>query len=163
VLTATTAADGTYKFANLRPGTYALNETQPSGYLDGKDTLGTQGGVLTNDHIAGIVLNQDVNGTNNNFGEVLPGDLAGFVFSDANNNGVKDPGEHGIGGVAITLTGTNDQGAVSLNTTTAADGSYKFDNLRPGTYAIQETQPANYLDGMDTIGSLGGNVSNDLF
>jgi uncharacterized repeat protein (TIGR01451 family) len=162
-LAATTAADGTYKFANLRPGTYALNETQPAGYLDGKDTLGTQGGVLTNDHIASIALSQGLSGTNNNFGELLPGSLAGFVYDDSNNNGVKDSGEHGIGGVAIMLTGTNDQGPVSLSTTTAADGSYKFDNLRPGTYAIQETQPANYQDGADTIGSLGGTVGNDLF
>ena len=30
-----------------------------------------------------------------------------------------------------------------------ADGSYKFDNLPPGTYSVRELQPAGYFDGGD--------------
>ena len=41
-------------------------------------------------------------------------------------------------------------------TTTGADGSYCFNNLPPGSYAISETQPAGYLPGLDTVGTLGG-------
>ena len=51
-LTTTTAADGTYSFSNLRPGTYQVNEIQPAVFLDGKDTAGTTGGTVTNDQIA---------------------------------------------------------------------------------------------------------------
>src|SRR5262249_59061692 len=36
-LTATTAADGSYSFKNLNAGTYALDEQQPNGFLDGHD------------------------------------------------------------------------------------------------------------------------------
>ena len=67
-----------------------------------------------------------------------------------------DPSEAGIGSVTLTLTGTNDLGnSVNATTTTAADGTYSFNNLRPGTYQVVETQPANYLDGKATVGSIG--------
>src|SRR5205807_1011143 len=69
-LTQQTAVDGAYFFSNLRPGTYTITETQPSGYLDGKDTIGSQGGVTSNDHFSSIALQQGVNGVNNDFGEL---------------------------------------------------------------------------------------------
>ena len=43
--TATTDANGAYTFANMRPGSYVLAETQPAAFLDGKDTPGTVNGV----------------------------------------------------------------------------------------------------------------------
>ena len=52
--TATSAADGTYTFASLRPGTYTLTETQPAGYLDGIDTAGAAGGTPANDSFSAI-------------------------------------------------------------------------------------------------------------
>ena len=37
---------------------------------------------------------------------------------------------------------TDDLGnPVTLTTTTAADGTYSFSNLRPGVYKVTETQP----------------------
>ena len=161
--TTTTAADGSYRFADLRPGTYTIQEAQPSGYLDGKDTIGTQGGVTSNDEFSNITLAAGQLGFNNNFGELPNASLSGFVYNDVDNDGIKDGGEAGIGGVQVTLTGFDDQGSVSRTTTTNFDGSYSFENLRPGTYTIQETHPLNYLDGKDTIGSQGGSTSNDRF
>ena len=43
-------------------------ETQPAGYLDGKDTAGSTGGTVTNDLISTISLGAGVSSTNNNFG-----------------------------------------------------------------------------------------------
>jgi protocatechuate 3,4-dioxygenase beta subunit len=159
--TATTAADGSYQFTGLRPGTYTLTETQPAGYLDGKDAVGSLGGTLANDQVSAIALGVGASGVHYDFGELLPASLAGYVYVDTKNNGTKDGGEAGIGGVTVTLTGTNDQSTVNLTTTTAADGSYQFTNLRPGVYTVTETQPANYLDGKDAVGSLGGTLAND--
>ena len=66
--------------------------------------------------------------------------------------------------MTVTLTGTDHLGnPVSLTTTTLGDGSYLFANLRPGTYTVTETQPAGYVDGRDTVGTLfGGTAGNDV-
>ena len=163
--TTSNASTGAYSFPNLRPGTYAIAETQPLGYLDGKDTIGTRGGSSTNDLFSAISLGAGVDGKDYNFGELNPSSLAGFVYADTNNDGIFQGTESGIGGVTVTLTGTDDLGnAVSLTTTsTAGTGAYSFMNLRPGTYVITETQPGGYLDGTDTIGTPGGIPTDDKF
>ena len=95
---------------------------------------------------------------------VPPSSLAGFVYFDANNNGIKEAREFGIANVTVTLNGTNDLGqSVLLVTMTAADGSYSFANLRPGTYMITETQPTAFITGKDTIGTLGGSTRRNEF
>ena len=91
---AITSALGAYSFTNLRPGTYTITETQPTGFLDGRDTQGTPGtGTAGNDKFTNITLAAGVAGANTNFGELAPASLAGFVYSDANNSGVLHTGE----------------------------------------------------------------------
>lgn len=158
---ATSDVNGAYSFTNLQPGTYTITETQPAGYADGLDTVGSLGGTLANDAISAIVLNNNGNGINYNFGEGCNGSLAGFVYCDTNNDGVKQAGEGGVPNVTIQLTGTDTQGPVNLSTATDANGAYSFSNLRPGNYTLQETQPAGFTDGMDAVGSLGGSLAND--
>ncbi|HEV3443366.1 MAG TPA: SdrD B-like domain-containing protein, partial [Gemmataceae bacterium] len=157
-LTTMTAADGSYQFSNLRPGTYTLSETQPAGYLQGKDTIGSAGGVESiKDQFSSIPLTTGSSGNNYNFAEILPAGIAGFVYVDANNNGVMDPAEAGIANVTVTLTGTDDQAnSLKQTTQTGANGAYAFGNLRPGVYAVTETPPISYNPGKIDVGSLGG-------
>ncbi|MEX2560496.1 MAG: SdrD B-like domain-containing protein [Pirellulales bacterium] len=163
-ISTTTDATGAYGFANLRPGTYEITETQPAAFLDGIDTIGTPGGTTADDVFAEILLPAGSDGVNNNFGELPPASLAGCVYLDINNNGLQNAGESGIFGVTILLTGTDDLGdAVNLSTMTDSNGHYSFGNLRPGTYRINEVHPAVFLDGIDTLGSLGGAMTNDQF
>ncbi len=162
----TTLADGTYSFADLLPGNYTITETQPAGWLDGLDSVGTQGGTTGNDVLSDINLAPGVNGTDNNFGELalVPSSLCGYVYYDKCNDGTKNSGDPGIACVTITLSGTDYLGnSVSETTTTASDGSYCFMNLVPGTYTLTETQPSGWLDGKDTIGSQGGTTGNNVF
>lgn len=158
---ATSDVNGAYSFTNLQPGTYTITETQPAGYADGLDAVGSLGGTLANDALSAIVLNNNGNGINYNFGEGCNGSLAGFVYCDTNSDGIKQAGEGGVPNVAIQLTGTDTQGPVNLSTATDANGSYSFSNLRPGTYILKETQPAGFTDGIDAVGSLGGTLTND--
>ncbi|MBD2490065.1 SdrD B-like domain-containing protein, partial [Aulosira sp. FACHB-615] len=64
--------------------------------------------------------------------------LGDFVFNDANNNGIQDTGEVGVGGVTVTLTGggadgiINGIGDTTVTTTTNASGNYNFAGLTPG-------------------------------
>ncbi|HUH56329.1 MAG TPA: SdrD B-like domain-containing protein [Rhodanobacter sp.] len=164
-VTATTTSDGSgnYSFGNLRPGTYKVTETPPAGFLPGKATAGsgtTAGGTAAadGDAIDGIILEESEQGTAFNFGELPPTGLSGVVYVDANRDGLHDAAETaGVAGVTITLSGTDDLGApVSLTTTTDAAGAYHFDNLRPGTYQIVETQPALWDNGGTNVGMVGG-------
>lgn len=87
------------------------------------------------------------------------GSIAGSVWVDHGQDGIRDGTDYGIGGVTITLQGVNDLGqTVVLTTATADDGSYSFAGLRDGTYTLLQTQPEDYTDGTDFIGSLGGDL-----
>jgi hypothetical protein len=161
----------------LKSGNYTIVQTSvPAGYIDGKvssngvvlpNSIGTDSipVVLSNTSTPGVGTQVDsMESLNNDFGELKPASVSGFVYVDANNNGVKDPGEAGISGTTITLTGTDDRGvAIQLVALTASDGSYHFTNLRPGDYTITETQPVGFLQGKNTLGNLGGTQANDQF
>jgi hypothetical protein len=95
--------------------------------------------------------------------------LEGFVYLDSDNDGNKDSGESGIGGVTVRLykVKTSDSTSTLLVTkTTRPNGSYIFSNLpvlSGYTYKIRESQPSTYNDGKDTIGTPGGTATNDTF
>ena len=70
--------------------------------------------------------------------------IKGSVYFDADNDGVKDLGEAGVGGTTVTLGG-----ALNRTKTTRPDGSYSFVDLPPGPHSLSETQPAAFIDGTD--------------
>ncbi|MGL4944262.1 MAG: SdrD B-like domain-containing protein [Thermoguttaceae bacterium] len=93
-----------------------------------------------------------------------PSTISGFVYEDRNNNGDKETGEAGIGGVTLSLErwdGTK-YVATGLTETTNEFGHYEFANIPSMTrYRIVETQPADYLNGTNAVGTLGGIVVGD--
>ena len=152
-------------FTCLTGGSYTIIQTeQPPAYADGRETAGNVTplpGTDESDEITVFVGEDDV--PNNNFGE-LTGSLAGYVYVDFDDDGIFDPEEPPIPGVRVHLIGrtlTND--TVEMTMHTLADGSYFFGGLFAGAYEILETQPEEYRDGKDTIGTQGGTVSNDQF
>lgn len=160
----TTQPDGSYAFTELPPGTYTVTEPeQPQGTLNGVTVAGTGGGNATAPTtvpsvISGITVGvaQDVSG--NDFGEIPAGSIAGRVYNDADNDGVIDANEPGIANVDVVLTGTNDLGeTVQRTVTTDAEGRYRFDDLRPGTYTVTEpVQPPHTLNGITSAGNIDG-------
>jgi hypothetical protein len=158
-----TGADGRYVFAGMRPGTYSLTKVaEPAGYLKGKDTIGTPGGVTTPNQFSSILLGQNVNGSDNNFAQLLPGTISGAVFVDQDRSSSWSGGDAILAGVTLQLTGTDDLGqAINQTTQTSAAGTYAFEGLRPGSYTVTEIQPAGYLQGTNFIGTLGGVINGD--
>jgi cyclophilin family peptidyl-prolyl cis-trans isomerase len=91
-----------------------------------------------------------------------PGDISGVAFIDSDGDGVQDIGELVLGGIVITLSGTDtESNVVNLVTTTDATGAYEFANLVPGDYLLTQTQPEFLLDGLDMPSPSGGTVSGD--
>ena len=158
VETTTTNSSGAYTFTELMPGAYSLHEVQPTGYLQGTNTVGTAGGTLqATDSIIDVGLTSGASGTDYDFGELLPSSISGYVYDDANGNGVHDSGEAAISGVTVYLLDAN--GNTTGTTVTDTNGYYEFTGLAPGTYGVHEVQPAGYLDGADLVGSAGGTLS----
>jgi hypothetical protein len=91
------------------------------------------------------------------------GSVSGNIFSDTNNNGVKNTGEVGIPNVKVTLTGTTSGGVkVFMTMLTDSAGNYKFANLKAGNYKVSEGSFDDFYDGKDTVGSTGGTAYNDV-
>lgn len=158
--TSRSGPDGVVTFADLRDGTYTLTETQPSGYLDGTVATGSSVGTPGSNTVRDIVVNGENSTDGYTFAELEPSSIAGVVYDDTNGNGVRDAGEPAVGGATVTLTGTDDAGDVDDTFVTAADGTFSFTQLRPGTYQLEQTLPAGYLDGKERAGSAGGTVDN---
>ncbi|MCE9526291.1 MAG: carboxypeptidase regulatory-like domain-containing protein, partial [Planctomycetales bacterium] len=156
--TTQTNAAGDYEFTNLLPGTYTVVEMTPAGLLDGDEEVGTINGihvgVATDDQLAGIVLTGGQNGIHYDFCEHLPAELSGYVYHDANNNGVFDVSESPIPGTTVILTDAG--GTQVAQQTTDQNGFYKFSGLSLGKYTIVEVQPVGWLDGKDAAGKIGG-------
>jgi len=71
------------------------------------------------------------------------GKISGSVFADVNGNSARDVGETALAGTPITLD-LNGDGAIEFATTSAADGSYSFQNVADGTHKVAVTAPLNY-------------------
>ncbi len=85
---------------------------------------------------------------------VNPASVGNFVWHDANHNGTQDPGEQGIGGITVNLTGTDQFGdSVFATTDTDADGYYSFTDLVPGEYQVEFVRPTGYAYSPQNQGS----------
>ena len=173
-----TDAGGIYMFKGLPAGTYAIQVTTPAGYTPGGSTTGAFGGVAQPNRVSSIVIPEGQSSGAYNFGEltaapsrcmppppppcsppppVQTSELSGIVFLDADRDGVFQDTEPRLEAVPVTLTGNSQAGvAVSLQTTTAVDGTYHFAGLAAGTYTIETVTPVGLLPGHASIGAFGG-------
>jgi hypothetical protein len=68
---------------------------------------------------------------------VVSSSIGDYVWLDSNSDGIQDEGEQALPNFPVHLEGTDSDGnAVSLDTTTDADGKYLFDNLQSGSYVV---------------------------
>ena len=148
-----TGTAGYYKFADLAPGTYAVQFSDlPEGF---ELTDANQGGDNTLDSDAGVdgttpfvtVQSGEYNDTLD-AGIVKGACIGNFVFEDSDGDGIQDAGETGVNGVTVILLDADgnhvlDAAGNPITTITANDqktgaaGYYKFTDLAPGTYAVQ--------------------------
>ena len=155
----------TYKPSNtLTPGQYTVVQTaNPPGTSDGVNSSnGTPVPAGTPHDTIPVTLPPGGDSLQNNFGEVVPAKVSGFVYLDNNKDGQFNAGDAAIPNATVTLSGAtaNGAGTISMTTQTAADGSYSF-TAPPGTYTITQPEIPGLLAGSDTVGNLGGTAAPD--
>ena len=135
----TSDANGKYKFENLLPGDYKVSFQAPAGYAATTSDAGTDRALDSNGATASVTLAQDQTDETIDFGAVGTGVIGDQLFLDVNQNGgnAPDAGDKVLPGVKVTLTWTGPGGITrTYETTTDADGKYKFENLLPGDYKV---------------------------
>ena len=139
VAAVTTDANGKYKFENLLPGGYKVSFQAPAGYEATTSDAGTDRALDSNGATASVTLAQGQADDTIDFGAVGTGVIGDQLFVDVNQNGggAPDAGDRPLAGVKVTLTWTGPGGITrTYETTTDADGTYKFENLLPGEYKV---------------------------
>jgi uncharacterized protein (DUF2141 family) len=127
VRTTLTLADGSYGFANVPPGVFVVTETDLPGYTSttpNERTVTLGAGAATA-----------------RFGDRLAGMVSGAVFEDLDGDGQHGANEPFLGDVRLRLEGPDG----ARETRTDAAGQYAFTQLRPGTYEVEETDPAGFV------------------
>lgn len=106
----------------------------------GADAIGLSAGTYT-------VTVEDASGCSCSSSVTLldPAKIGNFVWEDINQNGIQNPGEPGIEGVLVNLTGTALNGsAITRTTSSGTTGIYSFDGLPAGTYQVTFVKPDGY-------------------
>ena len=124
--------------------TAAIDKTDPQYPTGYQQTEGTDPTIFT--ALAGLPVSAG------NDGFFLPGSISGLVQADTNNDTI---GDAPLANVTVTLKDAigNDivdidpvtPGVQSAVTTTAANGSFSFAGLPPGTYQVVESDPVGYV------------------
>lgn len=132
-----TDLNGEYLFLNLGVGNYIVNVTDTNGMLTGYSLITGSIGSIAIDY-GTEYLTADFGYAHTDTTTAVIGD---FVWSDADNDGIQDLGEPGIGGVTVYLMGDLDGDYnwddVIDTTTTTADGYYHFMGVDPGVYKVE--------------------------
>lgn len=147
-LIASTATDsnGKYLFNSLAPGSYSIKVICPAGMH------------ITTEHTASAATDSDIDPATGqseaitltsgeadldlDAGLYTPASLGDYVWEDSNNNGIQDTGENGVAGVSVSLY--KQDNTLVKTTATAANGSYSFANLTPGSYYVKFTLPGGF-------------------
>lgn len=141
-----TAEDGDFRFGSLTPGAYRIRVRLPEGMLFAREASGTErlvAGVDAQETIAGpYVVGSGERLENLNAGAVQAGWIAGDLWADAQGDGVRTGHSAGVAGATVTLL----RGDEAIATATTDDaGSYRFEQLRAGEYALRVALPEGML------------------
>jgi len=130
-----TDGSGAFSFTDVPFGAYWLNETMKQGWKN-----------ITPSNQVVVVDGQSQEVTHTLVNERSPGRISGYKLNDYNANGKIDPSDDGLPGWTIRLFYPN--GTMFAQTTTNADGFFRFINVPWGTYTLKEVPKAGWTQTM---------------
>jgi uncharacterized repeat protein (TIGR01451 family) len=156
ISTTTTDGSGIYHFNNLAAGSYVVRFILPNGYVfttpnQSDNTAADSDADMTTGCTPAIALDAGENDTSWDAGIYQPvvnpelASVGDIVWNDANQNGVQDNGEPGVGGVTVELLNACADSQAISTTTTDGNGIYHFNNLNAGSYIVRFTLPNGYI------------------
>jgi protocatechuate 3,4-dioxygenase beta subunit len=170
IATTTSNASGFYQFTGLAAGTYTVQFLAVAGFGVSPANVGTNDAIDSDVDGTGAVTVILTAGQSNQTIDAgfCPTNLCigNLVWSDANNNGLKDAAEVGISGVTVNIyqDANNDNivdGAAFATAITNATGNYSFCNLAPGNYIIGVVTPIGSATSAINSGDPDDNIDND--
>lgn len=134
----TTAADGSYLFANRPYGLNTIRDVVPAGWAaTNPATSATVVALLNGENRTGVNLgNREKIGT-----------IQGTVWNDDNGDGIIAATEVGLADrtVYLDLNSDGNQDASEPTAVTNAAGVYQFNRVAVGTYQVAEVLPASWV------------------
>jgi hypothetical protein len=142
-----TGGGGAFQFGGLPVGSYTLAPSPVPGWI-----------VTTPPESLGVTLLHRDTASGFSLGLFQAGALSGKVFNDTNANGAEDPGESGLAGWTVRLTGP-----VVDSTITGGGGEWSFTGLPAGAYTVSQDQQDNWLQSLPaSYGNHSVTVTNGL-
>ncbi len=117
-----TDSEGIVGFADLRPGKYVVRAIKPETYVNTTE-MTVQCTLLENRTL--------------HFGFTKAGSVAGIVFEDSDNDGVRRENENGVRAKVELLNAAT--GETLMEVRSLPNGRYQFDDILPGTYKVRFT------------------------
>ncbi len=137
----TTVTLGDWTLSALPAGTYLIRQVLDSGNRQ-TQPASNAGRTVT------VAASQTI--SNLDFGQtyITPiTEIDGVVFNDADNDGVKDAGEPGIGGRTVYIDANNNGSFDSLterSATTFSSGFYSIAGMNGGTFTVRQVLPTDW-------------------
>ncbi|MFL5781701.1 MAG: SdrD B-like domain-containing protein, partial [Thermoleophilaceae bacterium] len=134
--TTTTDTNGDYSFGNVDPGSYTVTVDEPAGWICSAPAGCSHG----------VTVGSGEGVTGKDFGDYRKLAIAGTSYEDSDGDGTRDAGEPADPGRTIALDpGTPADAGDDVTTITAADGSYSFTGLTPGTtYRVRQVAASGW-------------------
>jgi hypothetical protein len=117
----------------------------PGGEVNRLREISILAAIIVSAFVFGSVASAAVQAPPGPGAEKSIGTIGGTVFLDADANGVQDPGEWGMSGVAVhLLSATGERSATAETFSHACEGLYIFSGVLPGNYTVEVVPPEGY-------------------